>query len=214
MKHQIDWTQITCGRGDEGETDLLYGATCSKADERILTVGHIDRLCVLIGSIGVYNNIKQRCNEVQLDLRDIMSWIVCPENKKHKFLKTKRHIKPIHIQRLEGHIKYFGMHLNQIEFMPSETGWVMYGEGNLKSLGVFEVCCDVRLIESYVVSEYEKSIVRFFKEFHAPSDNLFEEFQNQWKLIIKYLNRLSKLLYLGSLYLYSLDADVDTQVSN
>jgi cob(I)alamin adenosyltransferase len=206
MKHQIDWTKITCGRGDKGDTDLLYGDTCSKSDPRIITVGYIDKLCVLIGASGRAYNTKLQCNLIQLDLRKIMSWVVCPDDEKLKFIKTKDTITSANIKRLEGHIKYYGTYLNHIKFSPSDSGWIMYGEGNPKSLGVFEVCCHIRIVESYIVDAYERSCAEYIIYANSSDESRFKQFNDQWGLIITYLNRLSKLFYLGSLVVYSLDS--------
>jgi cob(I)alamin adenosyltransferase len=82
---------IVTRRGDEGETDLLFGVRVSKGDERIGALGDVDELNAALGWVRVHAKTEEALKlaaEVQLDLIRLMGELATVPTKSERYEET------------------------------------------------------------------------------------------------------------------------------
>ena len=101
---------ITTKRGDNGETDLMFGRRVSKNHLRILAVGRIDELNASLGIVRVYSNddlkLIDKIEIIQKDLIILMGEIsTLPKDMELYEEKGFEHFGVERVQNLDNWIK-------------------------------------------------------------------------------------------------------------
>lgn len=179
----MDWCKITANRGDDGKTDILFGERVPKTDQRIIANSYGDMFHAKLGEcheLFLKSNIDLEIKDSFLKIQDrlisLMGEIACADITKYK--KKFKSITEVDIDYLERVIKTFGLFLNNMT-KESEFDWSLYGEkGQPIAARIHSANTILRVFELECLKI--KPLVR--KEIRA------------------YLNRLSKVLYLYSIY--------------
>lgn len=82
---------IITGRGDEGETDLLFGKRIAKTSVRIDALGAIDELNVALGlarSAGLEEQVEQVVDRLQYLLVGLMGQLACVPGDEIRYAAT------------------------------------------------------------------------------------------------------------------------------
>lgn len=165
---------ITTKRGDEGETDLLFGKRISKTHPRIEAIGSVDELSAQLGFVKLEarnDDLKELVEQIQTKLIHLMGE-----------LATLPADLDLYVQK-----QYGSVITEDIEFIESKTkeiesggiqfkGWLKSGERNSYLAAYLHVC---------------RTICR-----RAERQSWFLNSEGDYNNACLYLNRLSDLLWL------------------
>ncbi len=161
---------IVTKTGDAGQTKLIFGAAVSKADLRVEAYGTIDELNSFLGlarSLCADESIKAILEAIQRESFTLSTELATPKEQLHKL---KQHITPEMTKVLEDHIA-------PIEAQPGLLDdWAL--PGALTSSAALDVA-------RTVCRRAERCVVRLHDADELPNAE-----------ILRYLNRLSDLLWL------------------
>ena len=165
---------ITTGKGDNGETDLMFGRRVSKNHPRIIALGAVDELNTMLGIVlthcGDQSEIKERTVTIQNDFIVLMGELgTLPEDLSRYEEKGFERFGIGHLEKIDQWISVIEGKDIQVE------GWALPGSSGLQlsaSLDHARVIC----------RRAERECVGLINELD-PS-------------ILSYLNRLSDLLWL------------------
>jgi cob(I)alamin adenosyltransferase len=161
-------TKLFTGRGDDGTTGLLGDKRVQKSDIRLEAIGTLDELSANLGVAKGHVSdkfVKSVLEEIQRDLYAMMTDIAAVQVKSDKF-------KPFSGQRVEVIEKWIEVWEIEIE-LPHE--FILPGE--TVPSAVFSVC-------RTVTRRAERKLVE-----------LFGSIKNGNEEVLRYINRLSSLLY-------------------
>ncbi len=169
---------ITTRRGDQGNTDLLFGHCVLKNHPRIHALGAVDELNAALGLVRVTAKseiVLTVVPLVQMELIALMGELATPHGEEERYSKTSmKGIEAAHVERLDGLVAK----LEEQGALKFE-GWALPGAGG--SLGGAH--CDVART---VCRRAERSVMDL-----AGTE---EDVPN--REIVRYLNRLSDVLWL------------------
>jgi len=169
---------ITTRRGDQGSTDMLFGHCVLKNHPRIHTLGAVDELNAALGLVRVTAKmalVKENVPHFQMELIALMGELATPPGQEAHYRETHpRHIGEEQVKRLDVLVETMERG-GALKF----KGWALPGEGG--ELGAAH--CDVART---VCRRAERSVM----DLHSTAD----EVPN--KEIVRYLNRLSDVLWL------------------
>jgi cob(I)alamin adenosyltransferase len=170
---------ITTRRGDTGETDLLFGSRVSKTHPRITALGDVDELNAALGWVRVFGQTPESAaiaEKVQLQLIHLMGELATPAGREQRYDQThaSQGLGEAEVQWLDAEVADIEQR-GDFKF----TGWVLPG-GKGKPAGA--ACDQARA----VCRRAERSILAM--------DDTVEALPN--REVVKYLNRLSDLLWL------------------
>lgn len=169
---------ITTRRGDQGSTDLLFGHCVLKNHPRIHALGAVDELNAALGLVRVTAQtllIKEHAPKFQMELISLMGELATPASQEEHYRTTHpQHISETHVTQLDALVETLE-HQGALKF----KGWALPGEGG--SLGAAH--CDVA-----------RTVCRRAERHVMDLHGTVEEVPN--KEIIRYLNRLSDVLWL------------------
>ncbi len=80
---------IITRRGDDGNTDTMYGGRMSKNSPNVVACGAVDELMASLGMArvaGVGEEISEQIGEIQVHLITLMGLLSVPEEKREKYL--------------------------------------------------------------------------------------------------------------------------------
>lgn len=80
---------IITRRGDDGNTDTMYGGRMSKNSPKVVACGAVDELTSALGMVrvsGVPEEIVEHIAAIQLHLISLMGLLSVPEQKREKYL--------------------------------------------------------------------------------------------------------------------------------
>lgn len=119
---------IATRRGDQGETDLLFGLRITKKHPRIHALGDVDELNAALGLLRIHAKTPRTtevCAQVQRWLIDLMGEIATPPGLEERYSQTHPHtIGQTEVEWLDGHVK----HLEDNGALQFE-GWALPGAG-------------------------------------------------------------------------------------
>ncbi len=119
---------IATRKGDQGETDLLFGHRITKKHPRIHALGDVDELNAALGLLRVHSQIPlttDLCAQVQRWLIDLMGEIATPPGLEERYAKTHSHtIGSPEVEWLDQQVKF----LEDNGAMKFE-GWALPGAG-------------------------------------------------------------------------------------
>ena len=165
---------ISTRRGDEGETDLLFGVRTSKAADRVMALGDVDELNAALGVLRAHamdGRTKEVVQAVQLWLINLMGELATPPGEESRYATSfGPGITQKEIEWLDEHVKAIE------ELGMTFKGWVLPGAAGSRS-GAFAD------LARAVARRAERSVTAL----EPPLAN---------GLIIAFLNRLSDVLWL------------------
>ncbi len=165
---------IATKKGDEGETSLIYGRRVSKNHPRVWAYGSVDELNSVLGlcrSHGADGRVERFIHSVQMDLIQIMGELACAEDARERYLeRAESPICEAHIDRLDKQIIAYEAEAGRF------SGWEVPGSSPVQAF-FDQARTFCRRAERYVVAVRESG------------ENVRPE-------ILRYLNRLSDLLWL------------------
>lgn len=167
--------KIATRRGDDGQTDLLFGQRVPKDHPQVEAVGAVDEINAALGLARAFATLKQHrriIREVQKDLILLMGELSVPPGKDEAYGDSKLPKFTEHsLAALDGVVSH-------LESLPLATpGWALPGQTTEGAfLDQARVC--TRRAERLVIS-LEKSCGRTVRP-----------------LLLQYMNRLSDLLWL------------------
>jgi cob(I)alamin adenosyltransferase len=169
---------ITTRRGDQGSTDMLFGHCVLKNHPRIHALGAVDELNAALGLVRVTAKTavaKENAPQFQMELIALMGELATPTGEEARYRETHpQHIGEENVKRLDGLVESM-----EREGALKFKGWALPGEAG--ELGAAH--CDVART---VCRRAERSVM----DLHGAAD----EVPN--KEIVRYLNRLSDVLWL------------------
>lgn len=180
----FDYTKITQRRGDSGETDLLFGKKVAKTALVIRAVGKGDTVNTSLGVCHPYltcykdgEKISDIIQHIQKTLFQLMGELSTAQEDMEKYNTQFKPIDSNNLEYLEDCISEYGTLLNKLTVGKS-SGWNVYGtSGNKAAVFMHFANSQVR--------EWELLILEL----------------NPRDVIKKYVNRLSKVLFLLATYL-------------
>jgi len=117
---------IATRRGDQGETDLLFGHRITKKHPRIHALGDVDELNAGLGLLRVHAKTElstEVCAQVQRWLIDLMGEIATPPGLEERYSQTHPHtIGSAEVAWLDEKVKYLEDH-GALQF----EGWALPG---------------------------------------------------------------------------------------
>jgi len=81
---------ITTGKGDQGQTELMYGRTVPKSSQRIATYGAIDELTSCLGLVRCSSASESCCNDlgkIQKELITVMGILATHPEDRERYAK-------------------------------------------------------------------------------------------------------------------------------
>jgi cob(I)alamin adenosyltransferase len=169
---------ITTRRGDQGNTDLLFGHCVLKSHPRIHALGAVDELNAALGLLRVTaktNLVKDHVPRFQLELIALMGELATPTGEEKCYRDTHPdHISEAHVQKLDGLVETMEQQ-GALKF----NGWALPGEGG--QLGAAH-------------ADLARTICRRAERCVIDLKDTGHEVPNAE--IIRYLNRLSDVLWL------------------
>ena len=178
----MKYVNITNRRGDDGYTDLCLGGRVIKTDSRIDTVGDIDEFNALLGLCHPYLlmkpqvlNFEKYIKLIQKDLTSIMGEVTTDDINKERYIEKFGGITDKHIEVLDFILSHCGEYLD--DKGKSQNGWSLYGEKGEASARFHYATTVCRRCERKIL------------------DLKFSGFEIREELI-RYFNRLSKVLYI------------------
>ncbi len=159
------------GAGDDGDTGLLGEGRVKKYDSRMETLGTLDELSAFLGTARslCYDSNKETIKKIQVQLYQLMSEIAATRENQVKYRK----ISDATVRKLEIIIDKLS------EGLPPSTGFII--PGDTQPAAAFSIARAVcRRAERRVVELFDAKIIE--------NNNL-----------LKYLNRLSSVLYVMEL---------------
>jgi cob(I)alamin adenosyltransferase len=167
---------ITTKKGDQGETDLLFGTRVGKEDARIVAVGDVDELTSALGLVRVAAcrpATDALLKSIQLELISLMG--LCAVESKNLERYQKQNFGSIETSQVERLTTVAA----EIEAtVPPFTDWVLPGGRNVASAAHLDFA-------RTVCRRAERSLIAVWKH-ETP----------HLETSIAYLNRLSDLLWL------------------
>jgi cob(I)alamin adenosyltransferase len=160
-------------KGDDGYTNLLGEGRVPKFHPQPEAYGSVDEVSSVLGlakSLSDSTNIKELTTEIQRDLYHLMAELAATKKNAEKFRK----IDPSRVEWLEAQIKDFG---SDIE-MPDE--FIIPGDS--KAGAAFD-------LSRTVTRRAERAVAKLYLENTLENSDL-----------LKYLNRLSSLCFILSLW--------------
>ena len=131
---------ITTGRGEDGDTDLLFGRRIAKGDRRIEVGGSIDELNAFIGLVragGATQPVVEILNTIQKNLVAIMGEVArLQEDAEHYLAKGYSRITAADKDWLVSEIKQIESGERKIEF----RGWARPGAAGVMGAAYLDVC--------------------------------------------------------------------------
>lgn len=167
--------RIATRRGDEGQTDLLFGQRVSKTHPQIVALGAVDELNSALGvakSFCEHKNHRRIIRDVQKELVAIMGEVACPPDKEEQYEESPyTKMTPTALECLDAVVTH-------LESLPLATpGWATPGAGR-----------DAAFLD------LARSLTRRAeRELLALKETAGKTIR---PLILQYLNRLSDLLWL------------------
>ncbi len=117
---------IATRRGDQGETDLLFGHRITKKHPRIHALGDVDELNAALGLLRVHARRPETtevCAQVQRWLIDLMGEIATPPGLEQRYSETHPHtIAPAEVTWLDEKVAFLEAH-GALKF----EGWALPG---------------------------------------------------------------------------------------
>ena len=117
---------IATRRGDQGETDLLFGHRITKKHPRIHALGDVDELNAALGLLRVHARrpeTTETCAQVQRWLIDLMGEIATPPGLEARYAQTHSHtIGPTEVAWLDEKVAFLEAH-GALKF----EGWALPG---------------------------------------------------------------------------------------
>jgi cob(I)alamin adenosyltransferase len=177
---------ISTKTGDNGTTGTLFGKRLDKSHELFSCLGDLDELSAFLGlsksalqradDLKQYSYYLDLINNVQLSLINLMGELNCLTiEDRDKYISKFSPLQESDLQSLDNEVNF----LQGLPELQQKT-WVLYGKTDVGA------CFDV---SSKICRRAERS-------FHVLNSNT--EFHRE--LILKYINRLSDLLYLLARY--------------
>ncbi|MCC5788683.1 MAG: cob(I)yrinic acid a,c-diamide adenosyltransferase [Opitutales bacterium] len=167
--------RIATRRGDDGQTDLLFGQRVSKTHPQIIALGAIDELNSMLGVAKAFCEHKSHrriLRDVQKELIAIMGEVACPSGKEEQYENSPfTKMAPKALECLDAVVTH-------LENLPlTSPGWATPGEGR-----------DAAFLDMArsLTRRAERELL-FLKE---KTEKLIRP------VILQYLNRLSDLLWL------------------
>lgn len=118
--------KIATRRGDEGETDLLFGQRVGKDHPQIEVVGLIDEINAALGLARAFSSLKGHrriLKEVQADLIVLMGELSVPVGKDQAYAESKL---PKFTEASLGSLDALVAHLESLPLVA--PGWVLPGQ--------------------------------------------------------------------------------------
>lgn len=172
----MKYKNITRKKGDDGTTDLCLGGRVSKTDPRIKAVGKIDTLHAAMGLCHKYIKGSEIYNDfisIQRNLTLLMGELCCEDFL--NYYKNYGGIGTTHLDGLDIILDGVAEELDNSNL--KQEGWSYYGE---------EGSCSAQLdFAGTLCRECEIQILELKEDGFEVRD-----------LILAYMNRLSKVLYL------------------
>ena len=116
---------VTTGRGDDGETDLLFGKRISKCDPRMVAIGAVDELNAALGLArvgGLPDDLEKSVDEVQKTLVGLMGELATLPDDRERYLEQSYPVVDSEtVARITGQIR--SREAGGISF----SGWVRPG---------------------------------------------------------------------------------------
>ena len=179
----MKYKNITKGRGDFGETDLLFGMKVSKSDSIIKLLGVIDEFNATLGlCIAHQVHLKDRLVQIQNQLIDLMGYIAAIPSEEIKAVTYRARGR----ENMQTYMDILDSILEETaKVLDSRTGgqkgWANYG-----TTGPTSAFLD---LATTVCRRCELELVDFL----STTSKVDAE---KGDPLIKYFNRLSKVLYL------------------
>lgn len=126
---------IITGRGDDGETDLLFGKRIAKSSQRMAALGSVDELNAALGlarAASQHEEMVSIIDALQAQLIGLMGELACvPEDVERYAKKFQQALRMEDVQRIEAIARDYES--RGIRF----TGWAKPGaEGSLAKAGI------------------------------------------------------------------------------
>lgn len=180
-------------KGDDGRTELLSGAAIDKDSARVNSYGTIDELnsCLGIAEIYISDDLNEIVNLLQKKLFDLAAEIATPAG----VLADENHPVTRSISRINGaDVAVIEKHIDKID-------------GNLPSLSNFVIPGGTKAsaflhLSRTVCRRAERHVVSLSKEVSINKD------------AVKYLNRLSDLLFVMARYENQKKGYLDKQIKS
>lgn len=199
---KFDWTKLTKGRGDSGETTSLFGIKIKKSDPSLRALNALENAHVGYGKMLA--NLKLAVGDSNIVLLDLDHWFLdlgaylsCRSASERKKLDSMKLYKRSNLELLgdiEKALLVLGEHANELG-IPGD--WVCYGEVGLAThtsvigFAIFEFTSLIRTLET-----------EFFTLVHTNELGLMDTEESVQELGA-ILNRLSKLFYLyGRIFVF------------
>ncbi|MEM7013370.1 MAG: cob(I)yrinic acid a,c-diamide adenosyltransferase [Verrucomicrobiota bacterium] len=168
---------IATKRGDEGQTDLLFGRRISKAHERVATYGSIDEMNSALGlarASGRHEWVLERIADIQKELIDVMGELATDGEDMEKYRKHNfRVTDDAMVGRLDSWVKQL-----ENEFDVNFKKWSTPGAAGSSAAAGLDLA-------RTICRRCERGVV-----------GLIESGQVKNSAILQYLNRLSDVLWL------------------
>lgn len=178
----MKYVNITNRRGDGGYTDLCLGGRVVKTDSRMDTVGDIDEFNSVLGLCHPYLlmkpqvlNFEKYIMIIQHDLTSIMGEVATADENKDRYIEKFGGISEKNIQTLDFILSHCGEYLD--DKGKSQDGWSVYGKKGEASARFHHATTVCRRCERKIL------------------DLQFSGYEIREELI-RYFNRLSKVLYI------------------
>ena len=171
MKEIKDSRYISTKKGDSGMSRNYSNDKIHKTDVLFDTLGTIDELSSSLGVAYHYVDFKDEIQKVQRDLQNIMSLIATNVDDKHYQNLTKIESKDVtSIEVIEQSI---------LEKHPLQPRFVLPGSDSSLAGSYLD-------LSRSIARRTERQVLKFILEYS----------RNDLELVMKYLNRLSDLLYI------------------
>jgi cob(I)alamin adenosyltransferase len=119
---------IATRRGDQGETDLLFGHRITKKHPRIHALGDVDELNAALGLLRVHAQkplTLEVCAQTQRWLIDLMGEVATPPGLERRYTETHPHTLGVaEVEWLDAKVQYLEDH-GALKF----EGWALPGAG-------------------------------------------------------------------------------------
>ena len=169
---------IATRKGDQGETDLLFGARCSKSHPRIHALGAVDELNASLGPLRIATQraeTKEIVAQVQKWLIGLMGELATPPGQEDRYHET-------HSQGVdEAQVNWLDAWVAKLEGMGAMEfkGWALPGEAGCMP-GAY--------------ADIARTMCRRAERFVIDLDETPERVPN--RDMVRFLNRLSDTLWL------------------
>lgn len=170
---------IATKTGDSGITGTINGHRLLKSDSRFDTVGEIDELSSFIGlaKVNIPTNhaaYKDLLTTIQKSFFGLMGELTCEEGEVIPYIRKYGSITQEDLDLLDGEVDFL-QNIPEIQI----KDWIIYGNTDLGSQ--LDIC-------SKVCRRAERSLIKLNGE------------RRQRSILLKYINRLSDLLFLLARY--------------